>query len=262
MTFLEADKQMILTIDHGNVRELRLNRPPANALSPELISTLRQAVESAPKEGARALILSGVPGMFSAGLDIPLLLTLGRHEISSLWGELYSLLRALAISEIPLAAALTGHAPAGGTVLGIYCDTRIVAHGDWRIGLSEVQVGLPLPPVILRALRRLVGPQQAERLATRGLLISPDEAACIGLVDELVPPDQVVPRALEWCQSLLAIPPSAMNFTRREARRDLAAIFTQNLEAEVEVMSSAWWNADTQAALHAMVDRLRTKKAG
>ena len=61
---------MILITDHGAVRELRLNRPPANALSPELIVGLRQAVEAAPQDGARALVLSGAPGRFSAGSPI------------------------------------------------------------------------------------------------------------------------------------------------------------------------------------------------
>ncbi|HJY48589.1 MAG TPA: enoyl-CoA hydratase-related protein, partial [Stellaceae bacterium] len=63
---------MFLTTDHGPIRELRLNRPPANALSLELIIALREAVEAAPRQGSRALILSGSPGRFSGGLDVPL----------------------------------------------------------------------------------------------------------------------------------------------------------------------------------------------
>jgi Delta3-Delta2-enoyl-CoA isomerase len=148
---------MILTFDHGAIRELRLNRPPANALSPELILALRRAVESAPHDGVRALVLSGAPGRFCAGLDVPLLLTFDRPAMASLWRELYALMRALACSPIPIAAALTGHAPAGGTVLPLFCDWRVIAEGDFKMGLNEVQVGIPLPPAILAALRRLVG---------------------------------------------------------------------------------------------------------
>ena len=134
---------MILTIDHGAVRELQLNRPPVNALSPELIAALKKAVELAPQDGARALVLSGMRGRFSAGLDIPMLLTLDRPAIADLWRELYTLLGALACSPIPITAAITGHATAGGTVLPIFCDGRIAAQGDWKLGLNEVQVGLP-----------------------------------------------------------------------------------------------------------------------
>ena len=116
---------MITTIEHGPVRELRLNRPPANALSTEMMQAIRQAVEAAPKDGALALVISGSPGMFSAGLDVPLLLTLDRSSISDAWRALYAMMEVIARSPIPTAAAITGHAPAGGTVVTLFCDYRI-----------------------------------------------------------------------------------------------------------------------------------------
>ena len=146
---------MITVIDHGRIRELRLNRPPANALTPELLDELRQQIENAPAHSVGALVLSGAPGMFSAGLDIPALTKLDREQITGLWKKLYATIGALACSRIPICAAITGHAPAGGTVLAIVCDWRIAAQGNFQIGVSEVQVGLPLPPVILHGLRRL-----------------------------------------------------------------------------------------------------------
>ncbi len=251
---------MIATLDHGAVRELRLNRPPVNALSPELIASLLEAIRTAPREDKRALLLSGVPGMFSAGLDVPLLLKLDRLAVDDLWREFYALLGALACSPIPIVAAITGHAPAGGTVLALFCDHRIVAEGDWRMGLSEVQVGLPLPPVILAALRRLVGPRHAERLAVRGLLISPAEAAACGLVDELAPADQVVDRALNWCEGLLALPRTAMEITRGQVRADLVAEFGRETAQELAEVTSWWWSEETQKALHRMVEQLAMKK--
>ncbi|HXY50689.1 MAG TPA: enoyl-CoA hydratase/isomerase family protein [Terriglobales bacterium] len=251
---------MILTFEHGAVRELRLNRPPVNALSPELIAALLQAVETAPHDGARALVLSGSPGMFSAGLDVPVLLKLDRLSMDAVWRDFYALMSALASSPIPLAAAITGHAPAGGTVLALFCDWRVAADGDAKIGLSEVQVGLPLPPLILSALRRLVGPRQAERLAVTGLLVSPAEAAKLGLVDEVVPAERVLERALNWCQDLLALPRAAMDLTRRQARADLVREFARDIAQELVEVSSWWWRQETQAALHGMVEQLAKKK--
>jgi enoyl-CoA hydratase/carnithine racemase len=252
---------MILTIDHGAVRELQLNRPPANALSPEFIVALKHAVESAPQDGARALIISGAPGRFSAGLDVPLLLTLDRPAMTVMWRELYALLGALALSPIPIAAAVTGHATAGGTVLPIFCDYRIAARGDWKLGLNEVQVGLPLPPVIFAGLRRLLGAHQAERLAVAGLLISPEEAARIGLVDEVVPLDQVVSRAIEWSRGLLALPVDAMAATRRSARADLSELFATSFDLELEQVIATWWSPEAQTTLRVFVDRLARKRA-
>jgi Delta3-Delta2-enoyl-CoA isomerase len=251
---------MIITLDHGAVRELRLNRPPANALSPQLIVALREAAEGAPQDGVRALVLSGAPGMFSAGLDVPLLLTLNYAEIAAVWRDLYALLRALASSSIPVAAAITGHAPAGGTVLALFCDWRGMAQGEWKIGFSEVQVGLPLPPVIFAVLKRQVGSRQAERLAAGGSLISVAEAVNIGLIDEALPGERVVNRAVEWCQSLLALPPQAMAATRKKARADLVSLFDQSFDLELDEVIASWWSDEAQTVLKGLAERLSKKK--
>jgi 3,2-trans-enoyl-CoA isomerase len=247
---------MLVILNHGPIREVRLNRPPANALSGQLIVALREAIEAAPQDGSRALVLSGTPGRFSGGLDVPLLLACDHAAITTLWREFYALLKTLAGSPIPIAAAITGHAPAGGTVLPLFCDWRLMAAGDFKIGLNEVQIGLALPPVIVAALRRLIGPRQAERLAVGGLLISPSEALAVGLVDELAPRDEVINGAIHWCQTLLALPTEAMIATRREARADLIAYFEQNMEPELQDVSASWWAPETQIALHALTAKL------
>ena len=250
---------MLDTIDHGDVRELRINRPPANALSPELLASLGKAVATAPASGARAMVISGAPGMFSAGLDVPLLLTLDRQALAQAWQDLYGLLRSIACSEIPVAAAITGHAPAGGTVIALFCDYRVAAEGDWKLGVNEVRVGLPLPPVILSALQREVGAREAEFLAVGGPLISPAEALRCGLVHEVAPLDQVVGRAKDWCRDLLSVPAVAMVPTRRNARADLHQLFRRDLNREIEEMFAAWSSEENQAALRAMVARLKKK---
>ena len=250
---------MILTFDHKSIREVRLNRPPVNALTTELLVALRHAIENAPSDGVRALVLSGSPGRFSGGLDVPLLLQLDKAGIASLWRELYATLRAIAVSPIPIVAAITGHAPAGGTVLALFCDARILAQGDFKMGLNEVQVGIPLPPVILAGLQRQVGPRLAEQLAVSGALVSPQEARALGMVDELAPPEQVVERALAWCQRLLAVPGDAFLATRREARADLVAIFDRDLQQEMDYVTTKWWSESTQSTLRALAERLGKK---
>ncbi len=270
---------MIETIEHGPVRELRMAHPPANALSPRLITALSAALAAAAADAAAgaaggvapagpaagagrpaALVLSGAPGMFSAGLDVPFLLTLDRDGIRGLWRALYALLQAIAASPLPVVAAITGHSPAGGAVLALYCDLRVMAQGDFRIGLNEVRVGLPMPPVILAAARRLVGPRLAERLCVSGALVSPEEAERIGLVDELAPPERVLERALALAAELAALPPMAMADTRRLARADLAAMF-DNAEAETEGLLDSWFRPEAQAIMRALVERLARKRS-
>jgi enoyl-CoA hydratase/carnithine racemase len=246
---------MVTVIDHDDIQELRLNRPPVNALSTELLSALREAHERATRQ-SRAVIISGTPGMFSAGLDIPLLLKLDRNGMAQLWRELYAVMRTLATSPVPTCAAITGHAPAGGTVIALFCDFRVAARGDFKLGLSEVQAGIPLPPVLLRALQRQVGARQAERLAVAGLMLSPEQALSAGLVDELAPPEEVPERAVAWCRSLLAVPQRAMSVTRRLARTDLVTLFETTSEEELQMVLDNWWSEETQGVLRALAARL------
>src|SRR5258707_6776121 len=117
---------MIQTVEHGAVRELRLDRPPVNALSPQLIVALRLAIQAAPGSGARALTLSGSPGRFSGGLDVPLLLGLDRPAMASLWREFYGLLCPIVGLPVPILAALIGHAPSDGNGLGKVCDAQVM----------------------------------------------------------------------------------------------------------------------------------------
>lgn len=252
--------EIVEVVEHGAVREVRMARPPVNALSPDLVTALRASM--APPlgtAGPAALVLSGAPGIFSAGLDVPRLLGLDRAGIADLWSSFYGLLRALAVSPVPVVAAITGHSPAGGAVLALFCDLRIMAAGDYRIGLNEVRVGLPLPPVIAAALRRQVGARAAERLSVSGALLAPEEALRVGLVDELVPAGQVVERALAVAQELAALPRAAMSETRRLARADLAALF-DDAAAEVPAVLDAWFTAEAQTTMAEVVARLTSKR--
>ncbi len=250
---------MLDIIPHDTIREIRLARPPVNALDPALVRALREAVLVAPKEGARALLLSGAPGLFSAGLDVPALLQLDRDAFRVFWNEFFGLCAALARSPIPVAAAITGHSPAGGAVLAIMCDYRVMARGAYKIGLNEVQVGLSVPECIQAALRRLVGAYRAERLLVAGTMLDAEQAQAIGFVDELVDVDAVVPRTRAWLEELLKFPPNAMRETRRLARADISAIFADPDRLPIEDFLDGWFAPEAQTVLHALVARLKSK---
>jgi Delta3-Delta2-enoyl-CoA isomerase len=255
---------MLETIRHDAIVELRLARPPVNALDPELVRQLRTAVESAPAQGARGLVLSGRPGMFSAGLDVPALLQLNREELVAFWQDFFGLCATLASSPIPVVAAIGGHSPAGGAVLSIFCDYRVMARSSdpakpFRIGLNEVQVGLSVPECIQIALRRLIGSYRAERLMVSGTMLDAEQALAIGFVDELADAERVVARALEWLQALLKLPPQAMSTTRLLSRSDLIDVFTDPAQLSAEEFADGWFGAETQATLKALVAKLKPK---
>ncbi len=250
---------MIEQHEHGPIRELRLARPPVNALNPEILAELTQAVKSAPAEGAKAIVLSGQPGLFSAGLDLPLWTQLDREGLAHAVECLFDAMHTLASCPIPVAAAITGHSPAGGAVLALFCDRRVMADGEFRIGLNEVQVGIPLPDVIARAVTLLVGHRGAEEICVPGALMSPAQALDVGFVHQVVAVDEVIPTAVDWCRNLLALPGYAMSRTRSVFRAEVVKIFDEYREADLAEFREAWFRPELQRELRAVVAKLGGK---
>jgi Delta3-Delta2-enoyl-CoA isomerase len=240
--------------DDSGLRVITLARPPVNALNGELIRKLVAAVEVG--SDADAVVIAGQPGLFSAGLDVPGLLALDRAGLTALFVDLWRAQRAIATSSVPIVFAITGHCPAGGTVLAINGDYRVMAQGDFRLGLNEVQVGLFPGGPIHGAFRRLVGGHAAQ-LLTRGALVDPATALRMGLVDELCEPAGVTARATEVARELCTLPREPMLRTRAMARRDLTDLYgasdeSAQREREFGAMGAEMWFApDTQERLKA-----------
>ena len=244
----------------GRIRELRFARPPVNALNAELLRKLIEAIQAAKSE--LAILITGSAGVFSAGLDVRSMLELDRDAVSAVFVELWRAQRAIAHSPTPVVFGITGHSPAGGTVLAIHGDYRVMALGDFRLGLNEVQVGLIPGPVIHGAFRRLTGGHGAQ-LVTRGALIDPASALRVGLVDELCEASQVPARALEVARELCVLPRDPMLRTRALARADLMDLFgnpghAMIREREFAAMGLELWNVpSTQERLRKMFQKSR-----
>lgn len=249
---------MLDRIKHDDILELRLNKPPVNALGPELNPLLRDAIRNAPDEGARAIVLSGKPGMLSAGLDVAAMLKLDRPGIVAFFTDFFDLLASIAASPIPIATAITGHAPAGGAVLAILSDYRVMAEGNYRIGLNEVEVGLKVPPGVQVAVKLMVGHRQATHMCMEGQMLTTAQAQAIGLVDEVAPVEDVIEQALTWCRRMVALPPIAMTRERAHFRAPIVTA-TENPEAVAEDYAALWFSDETQTAIAALMARLAKK---
>jgi len=245
---------MLESTRHQAVAEIRMARPPVNALNMELVESLLDELSSVIKDNAQAIVLSGNDGIFSAGLDVPELMSLSRNSVTVFWDRFFKLTHALLNSPVPVIAAVTGHAPAGGAVLAIHCDYRIAAEGDYRLGLNEVQVGLAVPEGILAVLRHWVGARQASRLATAGIMLSPSEALQLGLVDELAEAGAVRRRAIDYAAELTQLPPNALNTTRRNAK---ATLLEQQVSVDsIRLMTDYWFSDETQRTMRELVASL------
>ncbi|SEL82416.1 Enoyl-CoA hydratase/carnithine racemase [Pseudoxanthomonas sp. GM95] len=254
--------ELVQIIEHGAVRELRLARAPVNALDDALCAALLDALQAAFDANVAGIALSGNARVFSGGLDVPYLLGHGadRDALYASWDAFFAVAKALASAPMPVAAALTGHAPAGGCVLALCCDYRVMTRSadpsrPLQIGLNETQVGLAVPDGIQHLMRRVIGKHRAERLLVAGAMISAEHAAEIGLVDALADDaDATVTTALAWLQAMATLPQAPLRKTRTIARADIRAALDR---VDLNDFIDDWQQPDTQAALQAMAARLR-----
>ncbi len=245
--------------DHGPIRTIRLARPPVNALDVGLMSALDRAVTAAPAEGVRGIVLTGAGGRYCAGLDVGVLASLDEVGLEDFVRTFFRCVKTLARSAVPIAAAINGAAPAGGAVLALYCDRRVMQSGSGPIGLNEVQVGLYPGPLIHAVLTRVVGARLAAEFLTSGALLSPAQALQSGFVDELAEPGAVEAAARRWLERMLALPPHAYLATRAMVRRDLVELHEQGAAADGAELIAAWSTAETRAALRALIARLQRR---
>jgi 3,2-trans-enoyl-CoA isomerase len=247
---------MLEITDHGAIRELCLTRPPANALNGPLVNALTDALKTAGSE-AEAVVVSARGRMFCAGLDVPELLRLEREAFTLLWRDFVGLMQTIAQSPVPVVFAMHGHSMAGGLVLALFADYRIMPRGPFKTGLNEVRVGLIAPAPVHEALVRLVGPHPAERMLVGGEVLPSDRAYAVGIIDELVEtPEDALPAALAWCERHLALPRHAQSLSREMARADLRAIFTEYSAEENETYVDLWFTESTQSTLKQLVASL------
>jgi enoyl-CoA hydratase len=163
--------------------EITLNGPARNALGTQMVDFLLGELERA--RGAPVL-LAGTGGAFSAGLNLKEIAALDERGVETFLRKLETLYSALFSYPAPTAAAVNGHAIAGGCLLAMACDARICARDpSVRIGLNEVALGLPLPPGILRMARLLLPSERLTEALLGAGLHPPEGAVRLGLVDEL-----------------------------------------------------------------------------
>lgn len=241
----------------GDIAVVTLDRPKANAFTPEFIDELRGAVREAAD--SRGMVLaSALPTIFSGGWDLPFLVSRSEEELAAHVDSFCALVRDIFVFGGPVIAALPGHAIAGGLIVAAAADERIAAEGVGEFGLSEVALGVPVPASCLEIFRHVLGPRAMERLAVTGENLSLERAIEIGLVDRAVPGEELLDRALERAKTLASRSPIAHAEIKRRARASALARFDQ--AGLGDPFLKYWASADAQKRIHALVERLTTKR--
>jgi enoyl-CoA hydratase len=211
--------------DDGEVAILRLAHGPVGAMDLELCEEIIERFGALAADPARAVVLTGSGRAFCAGVDLHRYLDGGPEYVQRFLPALSrAFLAAFELSK-PMVAAVNGHAIAGGCVLAATADVTLMAAGTGtgapRIGIPETRVGVPFPRAALEIVRYAVGDVPARRLVLSALTYVPPDAQAVGLVDDVVAPEDLLARAVQTARALATeIPPDTFAATKAQLRRE------------------------------------------
>jgi len=239
---------------------ISLNRGKSNALNREMITELNDMLYNISNDdNIGGVIISGKEHFFSAGLDLIELYHYDEGEIRSFWTLFLDFIARIVAFKKPLIAAINGHSPAGGCVLALACDARVMAEGQYIIGLNEVPVGIIVPESIFKLYAFWLGEGQASRSLLEGKLFSPEEALKIGLVDEMVNPASIMTAAERRIRKYMALEPNTWQQSKLNIRKGLIAASAADQSEELEKVLAQWWSPSTRSLLKMIIDNLQKK---
>jgi enoyl-CoA hydratase len=234
----------------SDVALLRIEGGKANAMTAELLDTIEKRIDDFERSPARAAVITGYDKYFSAGLALPVLIDLDRSAMYTFMNHFARVMLRVFACEKPIVAAINGHAIAGGCVLALMCDYRVIVNDDGvRIGLNETQLGIGLPTVVLEPLRAQVPATSLTSLAINGALVSPQQALALGLVHEVGGDANAV------AARLASIPPVASAQVKRALRRPTIESIKRAI-GDTDAWLDTWFSPDAQLRLRAAVAKM------
>lgn len=239
---------------------ITLNRGKSNSLNREMITELTDMLNNIEAdEHIGGVIITGKENFFSAGLDLIELYNYNEEEAKSFWHLFLHFVAKITAFRKPLIAAINGHSPAGGCIIALASDARIMAEGRYIIGLNEVPVGIIVPNSIFELYAFWLGKATATRSLLEGKLFRPEEALAIGLVDELVKQESILTAAERKARTYMAFEGHTWSQSKLNIRRSLIESTGSDQSADLEIMLKQWWSPGTRAILKTIIDGLQKK---
>jgi enoyl-CoA hydratase/carnithine racemase len=237
------------------VGTIRLDRPKMNALNAQVQEEIRaSAHEAAEREDVKAVVVYGGEKVFAAGADVKEMALMGYTDMVQRSGKLQSAFSAVARIPKPVVAAVTGYALGGGCELALCADVRFAAE-DAVLGQPEVLLGIIPGAGGTQRLTRLVGPSRAKDLIFSGRFVKADEALAIGLVDRVVPADQVYDEALSWARQFSGAATYAVRAAKEAIDRGLEVDLETGLEIERQQFAALFATEDRGIGMSSFVEK-------
>ncbi|XP_006979002.2 enoyl-CoA delta isomerase 1, mitochondrial [Peromyscus maniculatus bairdii] len=260
-----ANKRVVVEPEAAaGVAVMKFKNPPVNSLSLEFLTEFVISLEKLENDKSfRGVILTSErPGVFSAGLDLMEMYGRNPAHYAEYWKAVQELWLRLYLSNLILVAAINGASPAGGCLVALTCDYRIMADNPkYAIGLNETLLGIVAPFWFKDNFVNTIGHRAAERALQLGTLFPPAEALKVGVVDEVVPEDQVHSKARAVMAQWLAIPDHSRQLTKSMMRKAMADNLIKQREADIQNFVSFISRDSIQKSLSMYLEKLKQKRS-
>lgn len=251
-------RSVVMDVEEG-LATVTLNRAHGNAINVELAEELTRVCREAARDDAiHGLMLAGAGKLFCPGLDLQELVDLDRPEMERFVIDFATCIAELYSFPKPMVAAIHGHAVAGGCVLTLTADWRVLRAGA-LVGLNEVRVGVPLPFGVSLILRESVPRLHLEEVALLGKNYRGDDALSAGLVHEIHAGEAFEEHCRQRLREFVSRDLGALMITKRFLRSSIVERIRENGTRDVPEFLDAWYRPQTQARIRGIVDELRQR---
>ena len=248
----------MIELEHiDDVAVLKLARGRGNSLEPGFLAEIRRGFRDLREAPPRGVVLAADGKIWCAGLDLLALADATDADLGHLLDELYATLREVFTFPRPVVAAINGHAVAGGALLSLACDQRVMAMGDGKWGLTEAALGLVVPASMIEMARYALRRPVLERLLYGGQAYPGFKAREMGILDDLVDAEQLLERATEIIRGWTPVPAAFADIKARLRQPTLDAM--EAARPLDRAFIDRWRDPEVRRLVGAAVERLRDK---
>lgn len=248
---------MIQTEFQDRVAVVKLNRGTTNALTLPLITELSETLHSLICDPCiEGLVLtSSNEKFFCIGYDVKELYNVSKKDFTAFYTAFNRFCLDLYTAPKPTVAAVTGHAIAGGCALTLCCDYRFIAEGKKLMGFNVVKLGIPVPYLVNCILLHMVGAKTTRDIVDSGEFYLPEQLLSMGMVDCVVPVEEVIPKAIEKAHELGALPHKAYTVIKGNRVEPVEKQILQHLKEKEQFFIECWFSDEARTLIKEAMEK-------